>query len=154
VLIDAADPSRCLTVRTVAADGTLRIIGDDPLSLVDGLALEQAPDSSALRFGDVGSDFEVVTRGEFTAPDLSATTITVGAPEPEPEVGTDTTPETDPEPEPTIATASAGPASPDTQLPDRLAFTGAEVGVTGAAAAALLGLGTLLLVLRRRVRRS
>jgi hypothetical protein len=79
LLVDAADPTLCLTVRTVAApDGSLRFVGDDAFSLVDGLTLEQAPGSNALRFGDTGSDFHIVTRGVFTAPELTTTTITVG----------------------------------------------------------------------------
>lgn len=79
LVVDAADPSRCLTVRTVAApDGSLRFVGADVTSPVDGLTLEQAPGSVALRFGDTGSDFHVVTRGLFTAPELTTTTITVG----------------------------------------------------------------------------
>ncbi|PZE85049.1 hypothetical protein [Curtobacterium sp. MCBD17_032] len=253
LLVDAADPSRCLAVRTVAtAGGGLRVVGADPLSLVDGLTLEQAPDSTALRFGDIGSDFEIVTRGEFDAPELTTTTISVGdplagtaqpgahvvvtrgtdvlceteaggaddahpgswscvpdglvagehdldlygvsaagqpagprsahvtvttgtdpgtgpttpAPEPDPGAGTGTGsgsgsgsgPAPRPAPtadtRPTTDTSRTASGSTSAHLPGRLAYTGAEVARTGAAAAGLIGLGTALQLLRRRMRRS
>lgn len=251
LVIDATDPSRCLTMRTVAgADGSLRFVADDAFSPGNGLTLEQTPGSSALRLGDAGSDFGVVTRGEFTAPELTETTITVGSdlvgtaqpgahvvvvrgadvlceadaagedasepgtwscaadlqvgehdlelygvsaanqpagpravhvvvadpgtdpspePGPDPDPGTDPEPGTDPAPgvdpapgagalpgAPSSITAPTPTSSPTATaaLPDRLAYTGAEVGTATAAAGVLLGLGGLLTVLRRRLRRS
>ncbi|MDN3479545.1 LPXTG cell wall anchor domain-containing protein, partial [Curtobacterium sp. APC 4022] len=57
---------------------------------------------------------------------------------------------------PSATTAPTPTSSPTATaaLPDRLAYTGAEVGTATAAAGVLLGLGGLLTVLRRRLRRS
>ncbi len=80
LLSDATVADGCLQLRTaVVADHTVRLIAADPGSPADGLVLGVAPDG-LVTLDTVGTDFEVVTEGEFTAPVLAATTVPEGEP--------------------------------------------------------------------------